>query len=1302
MRRLLTAVSALAIVTGLGMSAGQATPTPSAPVVAPDEPVSSSTPVDVTLVTGDRVRVTPLTDGRQAVEVTPARRANGRQPSFETLERDGELHVIPDDMVALIPERLDPALFNITGLIEQGYDDASSDGLPLIVKQGDGRRTAAAVPAAEVTTVLESIGSVAVELDKDGAAAVGSALSASSDGAEDGRVSTLSGPLAGVERISLDGKVVPTLDESAAQVGAPAAWDAGLDGSGVTVAVLDTGIDPAHPDFAGVVVGEANFTDDATAADGFGHGSHVASIAAGTGAASDGRYRGVADGVDLLSGKVIGDSGVGQFSWTVEAMEWAAEQGADIVNMSLGPLYPGQGGELSEAVEALTAQNGTLFVVSAGNGSCEECVTHPASAPSALTVGAVDKSDELAGFSSRGPLPDTFDVKPDVTAPGVGIVAARSSLGTLPWPAIPVDDHYIQVDGTSMAAPHVTGLAALLLQAEPSLGAAELKSWLMNSAVGADDLTVYEQGAGRADVTRALDSRVIAVPGSVSLGYFQWPHDERAPQSRTVTYQNVTDEDIVLDLAVDVVREDGSAPPAGTLTVSAPTVTVPAGATAAVELVLDTAVGEIGLYGGYLIGSAADGTTVRTPVGYFQEREYVELRVSGIARDGRPARGSVDIIDVDDGSVYTRSLTDDPTVPCTEDPYANTACVRVPPGTYSVLGVIETMPAYVEPGTFGTALNASLVGDPELEVTEDTEVVLDARLATEVLVDTPDHETKRNVGAAMELMYYRAPEQGDPISRGRSFFPGSLLEERLFVQPTEDVSVGEFVAYTHWKLDAPQITLDVTAPRELQLNPQYYPWQALSDYSSQFPMLDGDVDTEIVDAGLGRPEDVAAVDLDGKVALIERSDTIAVAEQANNAAAGGAELVMIANDLPGVNAATGPPALLEVPTTWISHEEGEAVRALLADAAVHVAGQGIASSPFSYEVIFTEEGSIPAEPHYVADADELARVEFPLHSQLTEDLSTIITTRHSLPWPITPVANSLPYRRGHAPLTMYLTPGPVRWSHVVQAPDPAYGFKWPHETVEYLNLTSTERSYEPGEHDTHSWYEQPLALGASPLQPPTRTDDTVRLDMGVLDSAGNYTPVSSSWFEPGGLDTGFRLYRGEELITETAQTALVSFEAEPEPTEYRVEYDVVNDSPWAEMSTRTSSVWTFTSERPADGEQRVEPILGVDYDVEVDLLNRATHPRERKGPHEIAMTFSQPDGAERIPVDAVTLEISYDDGETWEEIRNVRERGDNHYVATLYDRSSNAEFVSLRLSAADEQGNTLEQEIIRAYAVSQR
>src|SRR5262249_48715080 len=156
--------------------------------------------------------------------------------------------------------------------------------------------------------------------------------------------------------------------------------------------------------------------------DKFGHGTHVASILAGTGAASGGKYRGVAPDADLVIGKVLDDSGNGTDSEIIAGMEWAAGQGAKVVSMSIGSIPTDGTDPLAQALNRISDASGTLFVVAAGNNGQPEAtlIESPGSADRALTVGSVEKTGAhgLSNFSSAGPRIGDNAVKPEITAPG--------------------------------------------------------------------------------------------------------------------------------------------------------------------------------------------------------------------------------------------------------------------------------------------------------------------------------------------------------------------------------------------------------------------------------------------------------------------------------------------------------------------------------------------------------------------------------------------------------------------------------------------------------------------------------------------------------------------------------------------------------------------------------------------------------------------------------------------------------------------------------------------------------------------
>ncbi len=226
----------------------------------------------------------------------------------------------------------------------------------------------------------------------------------------------------------------------------PEVWQQGLRGKGVKLAVLDTGLDRTHSEttFTARLGPAKNFTSSADWYDRQGHGTHCAGIAA----APEALQCGVAPEATLLVGKVLGDEGWGTWSGIIAGLEWAVQQGARVISMSIGgggsPDDP-----LSLAVDAATAK-GVIVVAAAGNEGCATYtadMSSPGCARGATSVAAVDVSGNIASFSSCGTVVD-------IAAAGVGI----TSLG-------PSGSNGKVMSGTSMATPHVAGAAALLLSA---------------------------------------------------------------------------------------------------------------------------------------------------------------------------------------------------------------------------------------------------------------------------------------------------------------------------------------------------------------------------------------------------------------------------------------------------------------------------------------------------------------------------------------------------------------------------------------------------------------------------------------------------------------------------------------------------------------------------------------------------------------------------------------------------------------------------------------------------------------------
>lgn len=339
----------------------------------------------------------------------------------------------------------------------------------------------------------------------------------------------------GVERIDADEPLAWHLDTSRSAVGVgPQMWDQGIDGGGGTVAVLDTGIDQTHPSVQGkvaaavVVREQAGATQTPASTDTDGHGTHVAGIVAGTGQGSqllrtdNRRYAGMATGSQLIS---IDISNPFTTSSAIEGFDWVHENhetyDITVVQNSWGRKEVGEPYDDRDptirASNALVRDDGLLLVFSAANEGPEpSSLSLEAQNPNVLTVGAVDDSGSIAEFSSRGPvlLPEGGQagwVKPDVVAPGVQIRSAKAGAAT-------GSSFYVDLSGTSQAAPHVAGIAAMVRASAPDLGPLEVMELFRRAASdlgpqGPDPATGY----GFTDAPRTLELALATKNGTLEL-----------------------------------------------------------------------------------------------------------------------------------------------------------------------------------------------------------------------------------------------------------------------------------------------------------------------------------------------------------------------------------------------------------------------------------------------------------------------------------------------------------------------------------------------------------------------------------------------------------------------------------------------------------------------------------------------------------------------------------------------------------------------------------------------------------------
>jgi subtilisin family serine protease len=748
----------------------------------------------VTLLTGDVVHVTSVAGRPPLVSVDP------RPGDIFTrlVTSRGDIEVIPQSVMPLIGRVLDPSLFDVTTLILNGDDDAHRSFLPLIV-QGSGLGPAGLASLLVRGANLSSIGAVAAEEPHTAArrAGVQFAAMATALTRAGGRVTPeVTG---GIGHVWLDltihptrlspalGKTGPVLDHNLSQIGAPAAWRAGDTGAGVKVAVLDTGVDATFPDLRGQIAAERNFTSANTGVvtDKIGHGTYVASLIAGTGRASGGQRRGVAFGAHLVIGKVFSNQGEGLESWAIAAMQWAATR-ARVVSMSFSTGPSAGYDPMSHAVDNLTTTDHVLFVAAAGNyGPSDETVGSPAAAKAALGVGAVNGRDQLSVFSSRGPLMVNYAIKPEITAPGVNIAGARAAGTTL---STPINARYIVASGTSAAAPEVAGAAAILAALHPGWSPARLKADIISAAHPATGGDIYALGGGCVDIATAITDQVAASTPIAALGAASF---SARTQRTTVTWGNTSQHAVSLRLSVELTDHYGHQAPRQSYALTRSAITVAGGGTATAGLLVRPGLlpERSGLYEGAVIARYGQ-VTVRTPISFYLKAPTRTLTIHLTPLPGSKLSqnsGYAVVFSLTDPDVFAQSTTVYDALAGIKD-----AKLQVPVGRYWVMATASAT------NTSGTAQEAVL-GYPEVNITKNTNLVLDGATASPVTASVPGIPTiTDDAGIHVERDFAEDDDGIDLVWYPQ--FDGPTL---FYVNFTGSPQTGSFSAYSWFRLSNP-------------------------------------------------------------------------------------------------------------------------------------------------------------------------------------------------------------------------------------------------------------------------------------------------------------------------------------------------------------------------------------------------------------------------------------------------------------------------------------------------------------------
>ncbi|MCN9243655.1 S8 family serine peptidase [Streptomyces sp. RY43-2] len=1078
---------------------------------APVRTAAATAAQTVTLVTGDKVTVTDLGGGKQTVTVE---RPQGATGAVRTDVANGDVTVVPDEALPYLRAgTLDRRLFDVSGLIRQGLGDRKADALPLIVTYAKGARQAAPRGAAQ-TRSLPSIDGAALDATK------GRTFWRSFTGQH------------GIGKVWLDGRVTADMAESNEQIGTRSAWDAGLTGKGVTVAVLDTGADTGHPDLAGRVSQSKSFIEGQEVADRNGHGTHVTSTVGGSGAASDGTERGVAPDATLAVGKVLSDEGFGSESQIIAGMEWAARDvHAKVISMSLGSTEASDGTDpMAEAVDTLSEETGALFVIAAGNTGAPSSIGSPGAADAALTVGAVDSADQPAYFTSAGPRFGDNALKPDITAPGVDILAARSQL-------LDGSGYYTRMSGTSMATPHIAGVAALLAEQHPDWSGARLKDALMSTSKQLDD-SVYTVGAGRVSVPDAVTARVTAT-GSADLGFYKWPYDTNKPVTRTVTYTNSSDEAVELSLAVQ-------GAPEGVATLADSTLTVPAHGTASTTVTGDGSKAPVGNVSGQIVASAHGTPVAHTAFGLVKEDERYTLTVHVKDRDGSPA--PADLV------VQQLARNTDPFPASVGE--SGTLTLRLKPGAYSLATFLDVR------GSHGAdSLGLGFLAAPEISLDRDREVTLDGRRLREITADV--HRTTQTRQLLMEY---------DRDAGGSDYFGAVQVPvkyDSIFAAPTAKVTQGSFEYRTVWRLGKPQ--LEVKGLGEAVAQPGA-------------TLLEGRTRLPLVDVGDGPfPADVR-----GKAVLARLTDGTTPTALAQAAQDAGVTALFVTDDTPGrLNAWWGDDnADRSFQIATVNAADAAKLRK-----AKKVDMTGTRNTPYVYDLAQGHQGAVPDKSlAYTPNPRELAVLDTKFHAvkpvsggefrySITDTFPIGIGFQERIDYP--------------AERTDYVSTGPGQlWHESATVGDSALEER--SGLVDYRGgAHATLNWFKPV---WHPWLGTGLGWGQQRTGNTLQFNTP-----GWGDSGPDHTGFGDAWNTDSGMTQTTAVYQDGTLVDRRTSSAAYVWDAPADEHTYKVVTDTALDADRWKLSTKGHSEWTFRSAQTPADRATFLPLLNLAYDVDTDL-----------------------------------------------------------------------------------------------------
>lgn len=1277
----------LASIMALGLSSlsvpSQAAPVdvPSGSADVPTQSPDSTGSATIRLITGDIVHVSPDGDVT-GVDVGP--RSDGAVPQIATYKASSQTYVIPSDVRFMIGDQLDRELFNVSKLASYDLDDGA---IPVIVAAADdlGLTPDVSDMGVDVTNTLDiasaQTGLADVSTDAGPAPVWGllDQLDTMPTSAED--------PVSSTTKVWLDQRYTMDLppveaanpDTSAPEwmtiIGASDAHMAGYTGEGVLVGVVDTGIDKNHPDLVGQVVAEQDFSGAGFPEDQMGHGTFVASEIAGTGAASNGVYMGVAPDAKLINARVLDDAGNGSDSGIIAGVEWAASQGADIINMSLGDKAVLDAGTsfMSQAINRISQQYGCLIVVAAGNNGAQQSVSSPGTADEALTVGATFQDGTLAWFSSTGPRRGDGAVKPEIMAPGVATAVLDENGNVADATGITGAEAggqgYVSMMGTSMAAPLVAGAAALVKQSDPTLDRTEIRARLMASAQPLP-ISVFEQGAGLVNINQAIAQPVTTTPTQLNFGGFPLPYPGSATQ--TLTYTNHGPQPLTFDLTTELVftqslglatiSSDGEpeleavrsdviaraeASMSGQIDLSVDSLTIPVGGTALVNVTVDPSAFEDGYVGGYLIATSEDGTQLRTPIGWANEPQTYNLTITATDHTGAAFSDGespvISVVNAATGETQEVNVT------------TPTVTVAVLPGDYAVI-------AYSLSQNYDGGYDQNMILSPLTTIASDTSITMDGTTAQPVTISTPQPAV---VSSFAGVVKFQKPGSDARAEWQQGISVDALSSASVYITATTDPS-WSVLASGMATASMVEVSLDDCGGTPMPLTIIN---SGLAAGQYEFALDD------VVDglASHADPGTVALIDWEG-----ENLTTPTLSYLITDAQNAGYAAVIVDMDRASYWRNSLPDDHPGYPVFLTTRETGDRLRT-----SQHV--NMLVRGQADYSYILTQEFYDLTQPlALVGDDQTTATVQ--IKHQGMEGMSWE-DAYYSLPTQTAWMLGTTYYIQNVSSYTAYVTTG--RFVRIT-ADTGAQG----HGTV----TLKRDTVYEVGDTESVVFGTQVQSPGLTAVRGfIERVGDTVRGPVPLfIDGQGMPEVGRDSGFGLVDLTltdvtTGTTLYDGHDVLS--------SFSAENlDPGSHTYQLDERTLSSVRTLSSDVTSRWTWQSEHTDESHQ---PLRDIWYELPGLDADNAGSEEQR-----IVVHSNQQINTDFLPIENIGLQASTDDGATWDEI-------DVHFVGTalnpdgwkdddLYEGTIPGEagqMVSLR-SWVSGGGSSFDQTVMNAYTVT--